>query len=572
MFKKLSLSLVILSLSIPAVGNQPVEDYSTGATRINKIMTNEETGVAAFNKSQTHYAETQNLTQDLNIPQIAEFFGCKTIVGKSFLTETLRFPVNSQDKNTVLARRQQAIKTLVQNPELKEQVEQLLKTAQLAEQEVVKLMSEYFVGKTCPELTQLETVKKNSPALFPLVNFLCTNPTGRTVNTSLNMLALAGTSYATAVMGKATCQAAQAGNPYGGAAVYTAYLGLVTGLYSYVFYKDYADASEKRLKLHYLNRMIDVAEQLEELCKAHNIQSQFAISFINDVHGTALIEQIKHARYQNKSTWIFALPLVHTFLYKLYQQDKHLAQTFACIAELDAYNALATKMIESRSTQNEFCFVSFIDAEKPSIKADGLWNVLVPKAVPSSIIEDKHIILTGPNAGGKTTSIRALLQNIVLGQSFGIAAARSFEYTMFDVIHSYLNVSDDLINGLSLFASEVKRAQDILQRMKTLESGKKFFFALDELFTGTVAEDGENCAYNFVKRIAEFERVQFTYATHFDKLKELGSNNNSFCVNYKVDAPKKNDAGKLVFPYTLSKGSSDVRVALDLAREANLFA
>lgn len=571
MFKKLSLSLLILTLSIPLVAEQPVEDYSTGATRINKIMTNEETGVAAFNKNRTHYAETQNLTQDLNIPQIAEFFGCKTIIGKSFLTETLRFPVGSQDKNTVLAHRQQAIKTLVENPVLKKQVEQLLREAQLAEQEVVKLMSEYFVGKTCPELAQLDAVKKNQPALYPIFNFLCTNPTGRSINSTLNIAALAGTAYGLKVCGQSTYQVAKAGGSYGKLAAYTTYLGLITGLYCYVFYKDYSDASEKRLKIHYLNRMVLIAKQLEELCKAHNVPSQFALSSIDSASGVALLEQIKHPRFQNKSTWIFALPLVHTFLYKLYQEDKHLAQTFACIAELDAYNALATKMIESRSTSNEFCFVSFVDACKPSISADGFWNVLVPQAIPNNITEGKNIILTGPNAGGKTTTIRALLQNIVLGQSFGIAAARSFEYTMFDVIHSYLNVSDDLINGLSLFASEVKRAQDILQRMKTLEQGKKFFFALDELFTGTVAEDGETCAYNFVKRIAEFEGVQFIYATHFGKLKELGLNY-TLSVNYKVDAPTKNDAGKLVFPFTLSKGASDVRIALDIAREANLFA
>ena len=188
----------------------------------------------------------------------------------------------------------------------------------------------------------------------------------------------------------------------------------------------------------------------------------------------------------------------------------------------------------------------------------------------NNISESKHVILTGPNAGGKTTAIRALLQNIVLAQSFGVAAAEKWRMTMFDVIHSYLNISDDISQGLSLFASEVKRAQDILQRIKSLEPNKKFFFALDELFTGTVAEDGETCAYEFVKRISQFGGVQFIYATHFNKLKELGKDN-AFCINYKVDAPTKNDEGKLVYPYTLSQGANESRVALDLAREANLF-
>lgn len=205
------------------------------------------------------------------------------------------------------------------------------------------------------------------------------------------------------------------------------------------------------------------------------------------------------------------------------------------------------------------------------LRTEGFWNVLVPNAITNNLIMDKHVILTGPNAGGKTTSIRAILQNIVLGQSFGVAAGISFELTPFDVIHSYLKISDDILHGLSLFASEVKRAQEILQKTKELNSDKKFFFALDELFTGTVAEDGETCAYEFVKRISEFKDIQFIYATHFNRLKELG-NSGIRCINYKVDAPTKNLEGKLVYPYTLSQGANEARVAIDIAKEANLFA
>ena len=141
---------------------------------------------------------------------------------------------------------------------------------------------------------------------------------------------------------------------------------------------------------------------------------------------------------------------------------------------------------------------------------------------------------------------------------------------MFDAIHSYLNISDDLLNGLSLFASEIKRAKDLLESIKNLDTNKKFFFALDELFTGTVSEDGEVCAYEFVNKISTFERVQFIYATHFEKLKELANKNNR-CINYKVNAPTKDDNGALVYPYTLSQGANDSRVAITLAQQAGLF-
>ena len=324
--------------------------------------------------------------------------------------------------------------------------------------------------------------------------------------------------------------------------------------------------------MHGLSQIISLAQTVESLTQEYGINNQFRVSDIKDAQGISLLQSLSYSRYKYKDTKIFMVPFVHTYLYELYKQEKHLAKVFACIAELDAYNAIATKIIESQGTNHKLCFVTFLDETKPTIRADQFWNVLVKNAISNSISEQRHIILTGPNAGGKTTAIRALLQNIILGQSFGVAAAETFEMTPFDVIYSYLNISDDLINGLSLFASEVKRAQEILQRIQSLEGDSKFFFALDELLTGTIAEDGQTCAYSFVKKITGYQGIQCIYATHFDKLKEIALNDAIGCANYKVDAPSKDAHGKLVYPFTLSQGASDCRVALDLAREANLFA
>jgi DNA mismatch repair ATPase MutS len=72
-----------------------------------------------------------------------------------------------------------------------------------------------------------------------------------------------------------------------------------------------------------------------------------------------------------------------------------------------------------------------------------------------------------------------------------------------------------------------------------------------------------------LQRLNELKTL-FIYATHFDKLKELGKQNMGL-MNYKVDAPIKNSNGKLVYPYTLSPGASIINVAEDMAKEAGLF-
>lgn len=568
--KKTLLVLLLSALTSFHVMAELQPDYESGKAKVATIMSNTETGIAAYNKKNIHCTETLNIAHDVNTNKIAEFFGCKTLIGRSFFEETLNSPLSPQDRDTILANRQKAIRALVENPALKKQVEELLEQAKQEEQEVVILMSDFFMGRNCPELKALEQIKEQNPGLYPLFESMVTSRSFKNVSLGLSAFGAVFSIVATGACAKNAYLHTKLGLNYTLPAFYTAYLGLVSGITLYGLHKDYALGSEKRIKMHALNQLIMIASQCEALTQDYAIQTQFKLSNVQDQQGLNLVHELKHKRYEAKRSIFFQTPAVHVFLYKIYQEQKHLAEVFACIAEMDAYNAVATKIIEAQNTSNKFCFVNFVENTKPSIQSNNFWNVLVNNAIPNSLTENRHVILTGPNAGGKTTTIRALLQNIILGQSFGVAAAESFECTMFDVIHSYLNVSDDLINGLSLFASEVKRAQEILQKIKSLENGKKFFFALDELFTGTVSEDGEHCAYEFVKRISTLNGVQFIYATHFDKLKELGNNSN-VCTNYKVDAPTKNELGKLVYPFTLSQGANQARVAIDIAKEAKLF-
>lgn len=565
MSKKLLLSFCVASNLFA----QYDDHYKSGAARIAHIMSNEETDVGVSAKKNIKYAETQNLVHDLNTTEIAHFFDCKTVWGTIYLQETLNNPIRLEDLPAVL-QRQNAIKTLVENPAIKKEVDQLLEMVKQSENDIILLFSDYFKGQNCPELANLEIIKKQNPYLYPFFKFITHNPKAKCAATALSLISIPIGTATTAYLAKISYDLARAGYHSINMYLLTAYCGLLDGISMYGAYKDYSLGSEKRKKLHALNQLITSAELIEKLCSQFGIEQHYKISDYKDIVGYQLIKELKHDRYARKQCALFLTSSVHTFIYKLYEHDKQLAQLFATIGEMDAYNALANKILASKEQGNKFCFAHFNENKNAFIQATNFWNVLVTNPIVNSISEDRNIILTGPNKGGKTTAIRALLQNIVMAQSFGIAAAEYFESSVFDVIHSYLNVSDDLINGLSLFASELKRAQEILHRIKSLNNNEKFFFALDELFTGTVAEDGEQCAHEFIKKIGNYDGIQFIYATHFNKLKELAEHN-ARCVNYRVDAPFKNEEGKLMYPFTLSKGYSDSRVALDLAREAQLF-
>jgi len=549
-----------------------VNKYDTGKDRILNISSHIKRDVVPANKEQISYAQVKNIGHDLNVEKIAEYFDCHTVMGKAFLMETLEHPISTADTSHVLFHRKAIIAQLVQNPGLKEEIDIILRDAALQEQDIIEMMSDYFIGKTCPELSNLALLKKQGSEIYSFVEFCQTNSSMKTVSTVLNILGLICMPVCSVSLAITAFQNAQAGFSSGESAFWSGYFAVLTGVYAYMLHSDFSKAGEKRSKIHALNQLIYQAQAIEQICNQYKLENQFKMSLVQeDKQAARLVKDLKHLRYKYKKNYCFHTAGVHAFLYKIYQNDQHLAQLFASIAEMDAYNAIATKIIASKARHNKFCFAKFIKAEKPIVRSTLLWNLLTADAVPNSIEQDRHIILTGPNAGGKTTVIRSVLQNIILAQSYGIAAAETFELTQFDIIASYLNISDDIIRGDSLFAAEIKRAQEILQSIHSLSLHQKMFFALDELFTGTAAQQGEECAYEFIKKVASYDQVLSIYATHFNLLKDLGENNDAL-INYKVDAPTKNGDQKIVYPYTVSLGASDICVALDMARNAHLFA
>ena len=546
---------------------------NSGQDQIMAIMKHVKHDIIPGCQASISYAQVANI-DDLNIDAVADWFGCKTLMGKAFLAESLRNPVSGKDETGIVQLRHEYVMELVNNPEYKQEVEELLSYACKHEATVIELMSQTFKNQHCPQLATLAQLKKNEDLFYHLVNFVETNSYFKTYDYLSTACMIPVLWAGTGMFTYAACNEQirmHLGDPTVPECLgQSVYAGLLSALTTYQWYNSLVKVGIKRPKIHALHQLVSLAESLEEVSGAYGLATQFKMSLITDAQALGMIQELKSSWYAKESNYFINPGAVHTFLYRIYENDAALAQVFASIAEIDAYNAIANQILAGKESSRSFCIAHKIQDNKPQVNSQLFWNVLVPYAVTNSIVQDRNIIITGPNAGGKTTAIRAILQNIVLAQTYGIAAAQEFSFTEFDVILSYLHISDDLLHGYSLFASEIKRAQELLEIIQTLNPDQKLFFALDELFTGTVAEQGEQCAYNFIKKTSTFDQVLSIYATHFKALKDLGDTD-ARMMNYKVDAPVKNDAGKLVYPYTLSPGASNVCIALDMAREANLF-
>jgi DNA mismatch repair ATPase MutS len=199
------------------------------------------------------------------------------------------------------------------------------------------------------------------------------------------------------------------------------------------------------------------------------------------------------------------------------------------------------------------------------------WNPFInPAKVVSNDLnlqgpDRRNMIITGPNAGGKSTLIKAVPINLILSQSIGLTAASYAEITPFYSIATYLNIVDDIAAGNSLFKAQVLRAQEMINLVEQTQSNKFSFVALDEMFNGTSAKESMAAAYSVVKHIGQYPNNISIVATHFPLLTNLEGEIDAF-ANYKVSVEVDDKKG-IYYPFKLEHGSSTQHVALNILRQ-----
>ena len=158
--------------------------------------------------------------------------------------------------------------------------------------------------------------------------------------------------------------------------------------------------------------------------------------------------------------------------------------------------------------------------DAPLLEAASITDIsLGSKAVPSSVTlkgRSHHAVLTGPNGGGKSSFLRAVLQSILLSHSYGVAPAEKLYIRKLSWISSGLRLQDNP-GKLSMFESEVLFAADILRRKPSDGIGLVLY---DELFHSTNPPDGIRTAEIFLKELWTRSNIISVVSTHVFELVE----------------------------------------------------
>ena len=177
-------------------------------------------------------------------------------------------------------------------------------------------------------------------------------------------------------------------------------------------------------------------------------------------------------------------------------------------------------------------------------------------AIANTIDISNHILLTGSNASGKSTFMKAVALNLILAQSIQTATAHSFIYQPGYVMTSMAN-ADDVLSGDSYFMSELK---SIRRLFNTYQCNKIYCF-IDEIFKGTNTTERIAASESVLSYLDNQKAYQVIAATHDVELSTLLENTyNNYHFNESI---QKNS---IFFDYKIKPGKANTRNAIELLR------
>lgn len=188
---------------------------------------------------------------------------------------------------------------------------------------------------------------------------------------------------------------------------------------------------------------------------------------------------------------------------------------------------------------------------KPELNEDGVIDIRAgrhplidqKKVVPVSLAlkkDEKMLLITGPNTGGKTVTLKLVGLFTLMAMSGLFIPAKSANLSIFDGVYSDIGDEQSIEQSLSTFSSHIKNTIGILDVITD-----KSLVLFDELGAGTDPGEGAALAVSIAEYLLRVGAKSFI-TSHFNDLKEFSLvtkgvvaasmefDSNTFCPTYKL--------------------------------------
>ena len=253
-----------------------------------------------------------------------------------------------------------------------------------------------------------------------------------------------------------------------------------------------------------------------------------------------------------------------------------LLQLARAVGEIDAWLTMARLVRNGLARdRNPISFANLETAtDSPKLHLDNVWNPLLrpETAVPNSISlggdQPRNLLVSGPNAGGKSTAMNSVALATLLAQTFGIVPAESGTLTPFSLINTHMDISAELAAGLSSFKAESSRAIELMNHIHQLPPGQFSLVLMDEIFSSTNPTEGEAGTYSYLKTLGHIPQTINISATHYPRPLHLAASEPEQFKNMHVLATT--NRGQLAYDYRLRPGPSVQHIAIQLMAEQGI--
>ena len=338
------------------------------------------------------------------------------------------------------------------------------------------------------------------------------------------------------------------------------------------YYKEYNQIEPYNTSFRYINRLLDNAERLsrrkiegiageqERLRECYRsmkgfIRNTYLIVFTEKGNGNPLGILTDYLRM------IFYLDLI--------QFNNALRAVRGHMAEIDEMVTLFGKIEMAvvigsyrSGLQGNYC-IPEINYERNAdrhMTIEELYHPLLTDAVKNSVTTRKGVLITGSNASGKSTFLRAVAVCAVLAQTIHTCPADRYEAPSLR-IYSSMALRDDLLGGQSYYMVEIRSIKRILDQVKQAEEEHCHVLCfVDEVLRGTNTVERIAASTQIMKMLAAYHALCFA-ATHDVELTKLLEKEYD---NYHFEELIEGD--DIRFPYKLLKGPATTRNAIALLR------
>lgn len=183
--------------------------------------------------------------------------------------------------------------------------------------------------------------------------------------------------------------------------------------------------------------------------------------------------------------------------------------------------------------------------EEKRIKYQRIYNPLLDTPVYNDICLDKGCVITGSNASGKSTFIKAVAVNGILAQSINTCAAEYAEVP-YGEIYTSMAVKDSLLEGESYFVREIKSLRRIID---TAKNGSLVTAVIDEILRGTNTDERLAASAAILNYIKEKNCIAIV-ASHDIELMDM-LEGGDFDFYYFCESSKENE---IIFDYRIHPG------------------